>query len=193
MAEEISGSKFNEELSQQLDKAMQDNFFSREFGGEYSGSRIQSEKYKSLEKKDDEYRKYIFDNFGSYENYLKLSRLDEGTNVFNPETDYIIDVQIVTPEKSYRTDHISSEQVIMEALGGVCTVIFMKVNGTVGRITGTLEKKYIPSKQLSVRRKVFSPQRGDRIIMWDINKQDWRSFYMQFVIKFIRDDTIGLE
>lgn len=193
MAEEISGSKFNEELSQQLDKAMQDNFFSREFGGEYSGSRIQSEKYKSLEKKDDEYRKYIFDNFGSYENYLKLSRIDEGTNVFNPETDYIIDVQIVTPEKSYRTDHISSEQVIMEALGGVCTVIFMKVNGTVGRITGTLEKKYIPSKQLSVRRKVFSPQRGDRIIMWDINKQDWRSFYMQFVIKFIRDDTIGLE
>lgn len=193
MAEELGGSKFNEELSQQLDKAMQDNFFSREFGGEYSGSRIQSEKYKSLEKKDDEYRKYIFDNFGSYENYLKLSRIDEGTNVFNPETDYIIDVQIVTPEKSYRTDHISSEQVIMEALGGVCTVIFMKVNGTVGRITGTLEKKYIPSKQLSVRRKVFSPQRGDRIIMWDINKQDWRSFYMQFVIKFIRDDTIGLE
>lgn len=193
MAEELGGSKFNEELSRQLDKAMQDNFFSREFGGEYSGSRIQSEKYKSLEKKDDEYRKYIFDNFGSYENYLKISRIDEGTNVFNPETDYIIDVQIVTPEKSYRTDHISSEQVIMEALGGVCTVIFMKVNGTVGRITGTLEKKYIPSKQLSVRRKVFSPQRGDRIIMWDINKQDWRSFYMQFVIKFIRDDTIGLE
>lgn len=193
MAEEIGGSKFNEELSEQLDKAMQDNFFSREFGGEYSGSRIQSERYKSLEKKDDEYRKYIFDNFGSYENYLKLSRLEEGTNVFNPETDYIIDVQIVTSEKSYRTDHISSEQVIMEALDGVCTVIFMKVNGTVGRITGTLEKKYIPSKQLSVRRKVFSPQRGDRIIMWDINKQDWRSFYMQFVIKFIRDDTIGLE
>lgn len=192
MAEEEEN-KFNEQLSQQIDKAMEDTFFAREFGGEYSGSRIQSEKYRNLEQKDDEYRKYIFDNFGSYENYLKLSRIDEGTNVFNPETDYVIDVQVVTAEKSYRTDHISAEQVIMEALDGVCTVIFMKVNGTVGRITGTLEKKYIPSKHFGVRRQVFTPQKGDRIIMWDINKQDWRSFYMELVIKFIRDDTVGLE
>jgi hypothetical protein len=67
------------------------------------------------------------------------------------------------------------------------------VNGSVGRITGTLEKKSIPTKQYRVRSQLFSPQKGDRIIMWDINKQDWRSFYMERVIKFIRDDTIGLE
>lgn len=193
MAEEEIKNNFNEGLSEQIDKSMQDTFFAKEFGGEYSGSRIQYERYKNLEQRDEEYRKYIADNFGSYENYLKLSRIDEGTNIFNPETDYIIDVQIVTQDKSYRTDHISAEQVIMEALSGVCTVIFMKVNGTVGRITGTLEKKYIPSKHMGVRRQVFSPQKGDRIIMWDINKQDWRSFYMDLVIKFIRDDTIGLE
>jgi hypothetical protein len=113
--------------------------------------------------------------------------------IFDPTVDYVIDVQIVTRDKSYRTDHISAEEVIMEALTGICTVIFMKVNGSVGRITGTLEKKAIPSRQYRVRSQLFSPQKGDRIIMWDINKQDWRSFYMERVIKFIRDDTIGLE
>lgn len=191
MAEEEN--KFNEALSEELQKGLQDETFKREFGGEYSGSRIQSETYKNLEKKDEEYFKYIVENFGSFENYLKISRIEEGTNTFDPSIDYIIDVQITTPEKSYRTDHISSEQVIMEALSGTCTVIFMKINGSVGKITGTLERTAIPSKQQRIRRTLFSPQKGDRIIMWDINKQDWRSFYMERVIKFVRDDTTGLE
>lgn len=185
--------KFNEKLSEDISKDVQENLFAREFGGEYSGSRLQFETYKRLEQKDEEYFKYINDNFGSYENYLKVSRIDAGTNVFDPTTDYIIDVNIVTQDKSYRTDHISSEEVIMEALTGVCTVVFMKVDGSVGRITGTLEKKFIPSKQYRVRAIAFSPQQGDRILMWDINKQDWRSFYMERVIKFTRDDTSGLE
>jgi hypothetical protein len=81
----------------------------------------------------------------------------------------------------------------MEALSGVCTVVFMKKDGSVGRITGTLDPEYIPQSESATRRQLFSPQRGDRVIMWDLNKQDWRSFYMDKVIKFVRDDTIGLE
>jgi hypothetical protein len=81
----------------------------------------------------------------------------------------------------------------MEALSGVCTVIFMKVDGSVGRITGTLDKAAMPTSQYENRSKFFSPLKGDRIVVWDINKQDWRSFYMERVIKFVRDDTIDLE
>jgi hypothetical protein len=191
MAEEEN--KFNENLSEDISQKLQENFFAKEFGGEYSGSRIQYEYYKSLKTKDLEYEKFIEDNYGSYDNYLRVSKVEEGLGIFDPTVDYIIDVQIVTKDKSYRTDHISAEEVIMEALTGICTVIFMKVNGSVGRITGTLEKKSIPTKQYRVRSQLFSPQKGDRIIMWDINKQDWRSFYMERVIKFIRDDTVGLE
>jgi hypothetical protein len=191
MAEEEN--KFNENLSEDISQKLQENFFAKEFGGEYSGSRIQYEYYKSLKTKDLEYEKFIEDNYGSYDNYLRVSKVEEGLGIFDPTVDYIIDVQIVTKDKSYRTDHISAEEVIMEALTGICTVVFMKVNGSVGRITGTLEKKSIPTKQYRVRSQLFSPQKGDRIIMWDINKQDWRSFYMERVIKFIRDDTIGLE
>jgi hypothetical protein len=191
MAEEEN--KFNENLSEDISQKLQENFFAKEFGGEYSGSRIQYEYYKSLKTKDLEYEKFIEDNYGSYDNYLRVSKVEEGLGIFDPTVDYIIDVQIVTKDKSYRTDHISAEEVIMEALTGICTVIFMKVNGSVGRITGTLEKKSIPTQQYRVRSQLFSPQKGDRIIMWDINKQDWRSFYMERVIKFIRDDTVGLE
>lgn len=191
MAEEEN--KFNEKLSEDIQKDLQENLFAREFGGEYSGSRIQFETYKSLEKKDEEYIKYINENYGSYQNYLQQSRIDMGTNVYDPNTDYILDVNIVTKDKSYRTDHISTEEVIMEALTGVCTVVFMKVDGSVGRITGTLEKKLIPTQQYRVRAMAFSPQKGDRVLMWDLNKQDWRSFYMERVIKFVRDDTTGLE
>jgi hypothetical protein len=35
--------------------------------------------------------------------------------------------------------------------------------------------------------------RGDRILIWDLNENGWKSFYMERVIKFVRDDTIGLE
>jgi hypothetical protein len=34
---------------------------------------------------------------------------------------------------------------------------------------------------------------GDRIGVWDLNEQAWKSFYMSTVIKFVRDDTTDLE
>ena len=81
----------------------------------------------------------------------------------------------------------------MEALSGVCTVVFMKVDGSVGRITGTLDRAAMPTSEYQTRMNFFSPLANDRVVMWDINKQGWRSFYMDKVIKFVRDDTIALE
>jgi hypothetical protein len=184
---------FNDELKEKIDQGLKDSTFAKRFGGEYSGSRFQSETYKTLENRDEAYKNYIAEKYGSYENFLKLQKIDEYDSVYDPGEDYLIDVRIITADSYYQTDHISAQQVIMEGLTGVCTIVFMKIDGSVGKITGTLEKQAIPSKEHRVRSQVFTPQRGDRIIMWDLVKQGWRSFYMDRVIRFVRDDTSGLE
>lgn len=182
------------EKARKISEGMEQSSFTRPFGGEYSGSKLQENLYQSVYDKDSIYADYIKETYGSYENYLKVKKIQRPMSLYDPSVDYIIDVNIYTRDAIYRTDHISSDQIIMEALNGVCTVVFMKVTtGTVGRITGTLEKNAIPTSQHRVRRQLFSPQRGDRIIMWDLNKSDWRSFYMNMVIKFVRDDTLDLE
>lgn len=176
-----------------IDKQFQNEGFSKNFGGEYAGSELQLETYKRLETQDRIYRQFIVNNYGSYENYLQQNKIGQSFSIFDPSIDYIMDVTVVTKDTSYKTDHISSQEVIMEALSGVCTVVFMKIDGSVGRITGTLDKTPIPSSQYETRANFFNPLPGDRIVMWDLNKKGWRSFYMDRVLKFVRDDTIDLE
>lgn len=167
--------------------------FNKSYGGAYSGSRLQVDTYKKLEQDDMLYDQFIKTTYGSYENFYRMNKINQGVSIYDPTIDYIMDVTVITEEESYKTDHISSQEVIMEALSGVCTVIFMKVDGSVGRITGTLDRKAMPTSQLQTRRNFFTPLKNDRIVMWDLNKQDWRSFYMDRAIRFVRDDTIALE
>lgn len=176
---------FSEQLTQEG--------FSKAFAGEYVGSTIQKETYDRLQQNDKFYQRFINENFGSFDNYLVQTRVGQASSSFDPTIDFVMDVTIITKEKSFKSDHISSQEVIMEALSGVCSVIFMKVNGSVGKIVGTLESSYIAPTQLQNRLKFFSPLPKDRIVVWDINKQGWRSFYMENVIKFVRDDTTDLE
>lgn len=167
--------------------------FNRSYGGAYSGSKLQKETYQKLEREDAIYNQFIKNTYGSYENFLTQTKMFQDISVYDPTIDYVMDVTVITEEASYKTDHISSQEVIMEALSGVCTVVFMKVDGSIGRITGTLDKKAMPTSQYQTRTNFFTPLSGDRIVVWDINKQDWRSFYMDRVIRFVRDDTIALE
>jgi len=176
-----------------FEKEMLETGFSKTFGGDYVGSSLQKQTYEKLSQQDLLYKDFIAKQYGSYENYVQQHKIGESSTIFDPSIDYIMDVTVITENESYKTDHISSQEVIMEALSGVCTVIFMKVDGSVGRITGTLDKAAMPTSQYENRSKFFSPLKGDRIVVWDINKQDWRSFYMERVIKFVRDDTIDLE
>lgn len=192
--EKLEAQRENAARQRNIAEQMEQSSFNRPFGGEYSGSKIQEQIYENVFQRDEIYADHIREVYGTYDNYLKTKKIQRPMNVYDPSVDYIIDVNVYTRDAVYRTDHISADQVILEALNGVCTVVFMKVTtGTVGRITGTLEKRYIPNSQYRIRRQLFSPQRGDRIIMWDLNKSDWRSFYMNMVIKFVRDDTTGLE
>lgn len=165
----------------------------KEFAGQYIGSKFQKETYKSLKDQDERYQRFISDNYGSFENYLQSNKINQDIHVFDPTRDFIMDVTIVTENQRYKSDHISAQEVIMEALSGVCTVIFMKVDGSVGRITGTLNGSAVPPKDQEIRENFFSPLPNSRIVMWDLTKQGWRSFYMDRVIKFVRDDTIDLE
>lgn len=183
----------NKNLADQLNDQFSKEGFSKSFGGKYLGSEVQTRTYERVQKSDAMYQQFIRQNYGSYENFLQANKINQAAQVYDPTVDYIMDVRVVTEDQSYESDHISTQEVIMEALSGVCTVVFMKKDGSVGRITGTLDPDYIPQSESATRRQLFSPQRGDRVIMWDLNKQDWRSFYMDKVIKFVRDDTIGLE
>lgn len=191
MAEEPKD--FNEALSAEIARGLEDSTFEKAYGGKYQGSELQKTTYESLEKQDVLYKQYISNVYGSYDNFLKQKKLNTSLSVFDPTVHYMMDVTVITDEVSYKSDHISPDQVIMEALSGVCTVIFVDKDNNVQRLTGTLDKAAIPSKELQTRSSFFSPLPGDRIGIWDLNKQGWRSFYMAKTIKFIRDDTIGLE
>lgn len=181
------------EQQQNFDKQFQQEGFAKSFAGDYTGSKLQEQTYNRLKTQDALYEQFITRTYGSFDNYLQQHRIGQASSLYDPSIDYVMDVTVVTENESYKSDHISTEEVIMEALSGVCTVVFMKVDGSVGRITGTLDKAAMPTSEYQTRMNFFSPLPNDRVVMWDINKQGWRSFYMDKVIKFVRDDTIALE
>ena len=162
-------------------------------GTAYWGSQYQRMQYEELKKNDPLYENFIIQTYGSYSNFEESNKVGEGLDVFNPYIDYKIDVTIITEDKYYKTDHISPYEMISEALSGICTVEYITVKGKANRLIGTLFKKLIlPSKSIE-RSNFFFPLPGNRVGMWDLVKQDWSTFYMNRVIRFVRDDTTGLE
>lgn len=182
---------FNDKILNQL---LSSNIAASKLETLYRGSNIQKETYASLENDDNSFKQFITRTYGSYDNYLTQNKINQNINVYDPLTDYIMDVTVITKDQSYKTDHISTQEVIMENLTGICTVYFTKKsNGASRRLTCTLEQNSIPTSQSNTRQNFFSPQKGDRVVVWDLNSQGWKSFYMSSVIKFIRDDTTGLQ
>lgn len=191
MAEE-SNKDFNARLTDQL---LDSNSIGQNMlVAPYSGSSIQKEAYNRIEKNDVLYKLFIQKTYGSYENFLFTKKLLQDITVFDPTIDYIIDTTVITKDVAYKTDHLSTQEVINENLSGVCTVYFTKkTTGTVRRLQCTLNETLIPSSQNLIRSNFFSAGRGDLVGVWDINIQAWRSFYMSSVIKFVRDDTTSIE
>jgi hypothetical protein len=113
--------------------------------------------------------------------------------VFDPRYDVKTDVTVNTKEKTYKSDHISPNEIIMEGLSGICTIDYLKKNGNSDRFIGTLNKNIIDSNKSSERVLFFSPLQGNRIVMWNLVKKDWSSFFVSGLIRFVRDDTIGIE
>jgi hypothetical protein len=81
----------------------------------------------------------------------------------------------------------------MENLTGVCSVWFVKKDGNTKRLNCTLELSKIPSAQRKTRNEFFNPLPKNRIGVWDLNEQKWKSFYMGNVFRFVRDDSTSVE
>jgi hypothetical protein len=160
---------------------------------QYSGSNRQKETYQELFNKDVLYQRHIIDVYGSFENYKLKNKIFTKGAIYDPTIDHIVDTTIITEDTRYKTDHISSSELIMESMSGVCSFNFIKKDGTTQKVNGTLDGKYMPGNEQFRRRFFFSPLPGERIVVWDISKQKWASFYMNRLFKFVRDDTTDIE
>ena len=185
-------------LYDSIEEAMQKDFLNEKSAqGEkqkYDGSAYQIKTYENLESSDPLYARYISQTYGSYNNFLFTNQLVETQSpIFDPRYDRRVDVTIITKDKFYKSNHISAVEMIMEAMSGICTIDYIKKDGRPSKMIATLDKDKINSNKSSDRSKFFSPLPGERIVMWDTIKQEWSSFYMSNLIRFVRDDTIGIE
>jgi len=181
-----------------INEAMKNDLFVSKFNlGEkqkYNGSDTQLQTYENLESSDPAYAEYIIKQYGSYQNFLFVNQIQRNfDSVFDPRYDIKTDVTVVTKEKSYKSDHISPNEIIMEGLSGICTIDYLRKNGNSDRFVGTLNKNIIDSNKSSERVQFFGPLKGNRIVMWNLIKKDWSSFFISGLIRFVRDDTIGIE
>jgi len=160
----------------------------------YYGSDKQKNVYESLESEDKEFKSYIEKIYGSYDAFTKEKDLKFNNVEYDPMYDYVVDVSIISDNNTiYTSTHISSSETIVELLTGVCSFFYLKINGSSGKSVGTLNANFIPESQYENRQNFFSPLKGDRVVLWDIHKKTWNSFYMSRLIKFVRDETMDLE
>lgn len=75
-------------------------------------------------------------------------------------------------------------------ISGEVRVIFRKRgNQTIRDLLCTLNVDVIPPEQLRVLDSVISAGQSDKFVVWDLEKNDWRSFYMDSVIDIIIVET----
>lgn len=160
---------------------------------DYIKSELRKDKYQNLAKDDDDFSGFLKTKYGSIKTFFELNEQLVEERIFNPLTDYPIEVEIITKEQYLKTNFISSSEMFLETLDGVATIQYLKKNGNASQIVGTLKKSLIPSSQYETRDKVFSYFGGQRILVWDLIKQDWSSFYVPLVRRFVRDDTTDLQ
>lgn len=188
---EESSQKFNARINEEINSI--DSSSAEKVIGNYDGSELQRNTYLNLENNDRIYKKFIALTYGSYENFLRTNRINEEISIFDPTTDYHLDVSVIKKDAIFKSDHLSAQELILETLSGECTVWFVKNDGSTRKISGTLNPSLLPTSQWETRVGFFRPLANDRIGIWDINEQAWKSFYMGRVFKFVRDDTQSIE
>jgi hypothetical protein len=160
---------------------------------DYMNSLVRSEKYKKAAGDDETFLELIQKKYGTLENFLLFNQTLSENRIFDPVSDYEIQVEIITEDQFLKSNFISSQEVYLEILDGVATVQYFKKDGNIAQVTGTLKKSFIPSSEHETRMGALGGFGGNRVLMWDIQKQGWSSFYLPNVRRFVRDDTTGLE
>ena len=68
-------------------------------------------------------------------------------------------------------------------LSGEVRIVFRKkTNGLLRNLLATLNKDDIPPEQYSTLASVLQNTSSDLIVVWDIESNDWRSFYLNTVV-----------
>jgi hypothetical protein len=160
---------------------------------EYLKSEYRLQMYKSVSQSDSDFNIYLKNMYGNISNFFEANTDLVENKTFNPRTDFLAEVSIITKDHYYKSDFISMNEVILEMLNGVCTVEYFKINGQISRLTTTLDDVFVPDSQNDVRRFAFGGLPGKRVLCWDLIKEKWSSFYMKNLKRFIRDETSGLE
>lgn len=160
---------------------------------DYLSSEYRTKIYQNITEKDLEFNKYLRNMYGSAKNYLEMNQNLLQNKVYDPSSDFQAEIEIITDETYYRSYFISQTETILELLNGVCTIEFFQLDGRIERIAGSLSREQVPQSQLGTRMYAFSGLRGNRVLVWNMFKQKWASFYMNNLKRFVRDDTSSLE
>jgi hypothetical protein len=160
---------------------------------DYMTSELKKEKYEVIAREDQNFEEFVKLKYGSLENFYSFNPQLKEERIYNPLTDYDMEVEIITEDEYLKTNFLSSPELFMEVLGGITTIQYVKVDGNAAQLVGTLKKSYVPSSQYETRDKAFGFFGGKRILLWDLTKQDWSSVYIQNIRRFIRDDTTELQ
>lgn len=160
---------------------------------DYMSSELKKQKYENLAREDKNFEEFVQLKYGSLENFYNFNPQLKEERLYNPLTDYSMEVEIITEEEYLKTNFLSSPELFMEVIGGITTIQYIKTDGNVAQLTGTLKKSFVPSSQYETRDKAFNFFGGKKILLWDLTKQGWSSVYIQNIKRFIRDDTTELQ
>tara|TARA_R110002051_G_scaffold313869_1_gene390320 strand:- start:434 stop:703 length:270 start_codon:yes stop_codon:yes gene_type:complete len=80
-----------------------------------------------------------------------------------------------------------NEEILKMFLGGEVRVIFRKkTNGIIRSLLGTLNKDDIPPEQYQTLSSILGSGIKDLVVVWDIETNDWRSFYFSTIIEIFQ-------
>jgi len=188
--------KEKENQQELLNSFLKSNFSSKSYRGpskDYMESELRQNKYKKLAEEDDTLSDFLRTTYGSPETFLEFNPELVSKRIYNPGVDYNVEVEILTESDDYTSNFISSTEAFFEILGGLCTIQYYKVDGRADQMLITLKKDFMPSSSHEQRLDAFRSIGGQRLLVWNIQKEQWASFYMKNLIRFVRDDTTGLQ
>lgn len=137
------------------------------------------------------YSAYFYSRYGNVDFYFSLEDIYKQVG-FDSTKEIKANIKIIKEGTVYIAGSVTPNQIIEELLDGVVSFLVFKVNGQAAEITGTLKAELVNGEE-HVRQAAFSPISKGRILLWNVWKQKWSSFYPTNMLEMTRDDTSDFE
>lgn len=157
----------------------------------YGDRNQREEDLKEIMEEDQMYSQYFYRRYGNLDVYFNLDEIYYAKG-FSSLYDKRVSVKIAKEGKLYIADFINPNQIIEELLEGVVSFLVIKVNGQIAKITGTLNEDLVFGEP-HVREAAFGLLPDGRVLLWNVRKQKWSSFYPDNLLEMTRDDTTDFE